>query len=408
MIFTVNVYDLRGIFLIKECSFTKLLAIGPKNKLENSKVTGPSMMFELLLADLKRRQCKVKVIDLSDNCSMNEARKVGGVSLTRIWFYLALAPIIFHTMYKNKVLVYLIIAPTLAAFIRDGLVIWISRMIGRTMVCHLFGGYGEFYSKQNRFIKKIIGITLSLAENIIVEGDLVKEELSFVKNYDRKVIVIPNGLPELNLNKAENPKALRLDGVINIFYMSNMIETKGYLDVLEAVRVLIKERGIDVKCHFAGKFMVTVDALKFKSVQKAMDNFLNLIKSYDLTEHVSYSESVFGKDKEDKFSKADFFVLPSNYVYEMQPVAVLEAMAYGCVVLSTNFRLIPNMLIDGETGLFVQYNDPESIADKIEYLHDNPEIFREFSSNAIQLYKNNFSAKMYTDRIFDVLSKVHM
>lgn len=35
-------------------------------------------------------------------------------------------------------------------------------------------------------------------------------------------------------------------------------------------------------------------------------------------------------------------------------MAVIEAMAYGCVVISTDYRVIPDMVVDGILGVFIE------------------------------------------------------
>jgi glycosyltransferase involved in cell wall biosynthesis len=45
---------------------------------------------------------------------------------------------------------------------------------------------------------------------------------------------------------------------------------------------------------------------------------------------------VDGPGKKNLFSEAHIFCLPTYYPYEGQPIAILEAFASGCVVITTN------------------------------------------------------------------------
>lgn len=383
-----------------------ILAIGPRVKAGVGKVTGPSMMFDSLVQGLTGLGWEIRVINIVDEKSGIDQRKVGGFSWSRIMFYVKLMPKIWLGLINQKGNVYLVIAPTLAAFIRDALVIWSARIIRRKIICHLFGDYNDFFSRQGFFVKKVIGITLSQVDKIIVEGELVKNYMTFVKDYKSHVVAISNGLPERDIVPSDNPKSISNVPVINLLYMSNMIETKGYFDVLEAVKELVNDRGRAVTCRFAGKFIVTADSIRFQDPELAKSNFFDYIRDNRLERCVTYSESIFGEEKAFEFNKAHFFILPSNYIYEMQPVSILEAMAYGLVVLGTDHRLIPDMLADNKTGCIVPYNAPEVIADKIESLIEHPEIYEQFSKNSINLYHEKFSADIYCDKVDKLLHDV--
>jgi glycosyltransferase involved in cell wall biosynthesis len=43
-----------------------------------------------------------------------------------------------------------------------------------------------------------------------------------------------------------------------------------------------------------------------------------------------------GAEKQALFEQAQIFVLPTQYPVEAQPLAVLEAMAHGCAIVTTD------------------------------------------------------------------------
>ncbi len=130
--------------------------------------------------------------------------------------------------------------------------------------------------------------------------------------------------------------------------------------------------------------------------------FFEYISRNNLENFVSYSESKLGLDKQIEFQNAHLFVLPSYYINEGQPVSVLEAISYGVVPLITNYRLMPQM-INENSGMFVNKQDPECIADKIEFFINNPDVYNSFSKSSISHFNNNFTSEIYLEKLLKIL-----
>jgi len=118
---------------------------------------------------------------------------------------------------------------------------------------------------------------------------------------------------------------------------------------------------------------------------------------------VRYLGSVAGMAKSDELRQAHFFVLPTSYDNEGQPVSIIEAMAYGNVVISTDYRAIPDLVVDGVTGLLVPYGHPAAIAQAIADLVADPRQYQDMSQGAIERYQQRFTWEAYWARIMALL-----
>lgn len=99
-----------------------------------------------------------------------------------------------------------------------------------------------------------------------------------------------------------------------------------------------------------------------------------------------------------ELKSADIFVLSSDF--EGMPNALLEAMAAGIPVISTDCPTGPKDLIgDNKTGILVPVNDVEQMIKGIEYYIENPDQAVIRSRRARQFVKNHYSA----DRIASTL-----
>lgn len=385
----------------------EIIAIGTTTQ-NNKMVNGQSMMFQLLVDEMKKVNFTPIIVDfgLSFSEKSNNTRVSGKFSYTKmidnalvlIKFYKA---ILFH----SNAPIYLNTSQSKVGFIRDYIIINSAAFFKRKIIAHQFGAnYTRYYAEQSAENKERIRSTLQKTYKVVVEGDFTKEQFSFLPNYREKVISIPNGLPEkIDISKI-SPKKILLNEPVKMLYLSNMIESKGFWDVLEAFRILVVEKNQNVTIVFAGKFFGDTEDTKFINPEDAKKAFLNFIESHNLKDRVTYcGNGLYGKEKAEAFLNANFFLLPSYYINEGQPASVLEALAYGCVPITTKHRLIPMMVTD-ENGAFVNPKSPHEIADKVEFFINNPEKYNQHSQAAIQDYNHKFTAEKYISQIIKLLS----
>jgi glycosyltransferase involved in cell wall biosynthesis len=79
----------------------------------------------------------------------------------------------------------------------------------------------------------------------------------------------------------------------------------------------------------------------------------------------------FVDDMTGRLDELDLFVLPSRT--DNLPVAVLEAMANALPVVATRVGGVPELIVDGETGVVVEPDDPAEMAAAIQGLALSPE-----------------------------------
>lgn len=78
--------------------------------------------------------------------------------------------------------------------------------------------------------------------------------------------------------------------------------------------------------------------------------------------------------------RADIFLNTTNA--DNTPVSVMEAMACGLCVVSTNVGGIPYLVRDGEDGLLVGREDPQAMAMAVRKVFDQPGLAERLSGNA--------------------------
>lgn len=299
--------------------------------------------------------------------------------------------------------IYLTVAQSRAGFLRDVAFIGLARLAGRRVVIHVHGGnYDGFYRSQPSILKWVIRRVLSSTSSIIVLAERLRSMFDFDPTLASRIYVVPNGLPE------EAPTAHRLSKgsagtPLRILFLSNLIESKGYLNVIEAIPLIAGE-GVEVELDLCGEFRTNPsDDRRIISVDQAREFTNALIRSIGLEGKVNLRGVVRGEEKERVLSEAQVFVLPTQYDAEGQPLAIIEAMAWGLPVVATAYRGIPDLVEDGVTGILIPSNEPVLIARAIRRIAYDPDVLQAMSQASRARFEAHFSSEAHLGAMSAVL-----
>jgi len=107
------------------------------------------------------------------------------------------------------------------------------------------------------------------------------------------------------------------------------------------------------------------------SGQSQQAELQQFFKQVDLLEHVEFHGHASPEIFLSYYHQASVFVLPS--LFENSPYTLLEAMACGRACVVSRAGGMPEMLVEGESGLFFEPDNPKDLAEKVITLLRNPE-----------------------------------
>ena len=103
--------------------------------------------------------------------------------------------------------------------------------------------------------------------------------------------------------------------------------------------------------------------------------------------------------------EADLFILSSDY--EGMPNALMEAMAVGMPVISTDCPTGPaDMIHDKENGLLIPMRDVEALADAIFHMVERPERAFRYGIKAKEFAKNHYAAEVIAANLVHRMEKL--
>jgi glycosyltransferase involved in cell wall biosynthesis len=127
------------------------------------------------------------------------------------------------------------------------------------------------------------------------------------------------------------------------------------------------------------------------------EEYLVLARTLGIDEDVHFLGFVDPSQMPAHYASADLFVLPSRM--ENFPLVLLEAMASGLPVVATAVGGVPEIVVDGETGLLVPPHQPEAFADAVNALLDDPERMRAMGAKGRERVKEHFTWAKVAERM---------
>lgn len=239
---------------------------------------------------------------------------------------------------------------------------------------------------QNRFIDNLLYKLFFKNLKVIL---LAEQLYSDIKKYVSKkdIYICPNGIPQ-QTNMLRNEKH---DG-FNILFLSNMMKEKGVLDLLDACKIL-KEKGKTFHCKFIGKWSDISEEFFYGYINKLQ--IQDVVKAYG---------AKYGDDKKPFLETSDCFILPTHN--ECFPLVLLEAMEYGIACIAPDEGGIKSIIDEDKNGLIFVKKDPKSLAQKIEYLIDNPSICKKMGEAGRSKFLNNYTIDKFENNMRDILIKI--
>lgn len=367
-------------------------------------VTGQSIINGKILDYLRSRYPQVIKIQLSEALNPPTITR----KIYKIFGTFKLLFSVFYTIgFRGKSIVYLNPARSFFGALRTLPMIWWSKIGNNKVVLHChFGDFNQFLDSQPRWFSVIHEFTFKKVDAIIILGDSLINNFDFSDQVTPKLVPILNGITVPNSIKLTG-KRIDNNTRINILYMSNLIESKGYLLLLHSMDILINSMKYqNIHCDFAGSYIDDPDYILFRSSKDAKQYVDNFVSDRNLGDFVTFHGSVSGKIKESLLKNAHISVLPTYYPTEGQPIVILEAMLNGHVTISTKFRAIPDMIKHNVTGLLLGEVSETSLASEIDLLIKNPKLFRDISQNSILHVSEHFRMEQFLEKIANLFESV--
>ena len=272
-------------------------------------------------------------------------------------------------------------------FYKDLLVAFFIKLFGIQLVIHFHNkgvSDNQHRALDNFLYKRVFKNT----KVILLSNYLYPDIKEYVQEKD--VYYCPNGIPEIK-SGVQN-KSVKND-VVQLLFLSNLIESKGVFVLLEALSIL-KTKGVDFACNLVGGIGDITEG-----------SFNKKVSDLQLESQVNYLGKKFNEDKVAVFNSADIFIHPT--FSDCFPLVLLEASQFSLPIVSTFEGAIPEIIDEGINGFLVPKKDASELADKLEVLMKDERLRISMGNAAFKKYKKEYTLTKFESNLCAILKSIN-
>jgi glycosyltransferase involved in cell wall biosynthesis len=209
-----------------------------------------------------------------------------------------------------------------------------------------------------------------------------------------KKVCLPNSIDEV-LSFTEEECLIKRNRpfphTIRLLYLSNLTPSKGYMDFSNAI-VSLHKMGVSITADVVGEWLT----------KEQEEQYLEFLESNQIKHLVSVHGKIHDRSIiRSFFQEATFFILPTYFSHEAQPVSIIEALNAGVPVISTYHASIPEMIDSGIEGVLVPIKTPAAIVEAVKEYGVSSK-WQEMSKRARLRFEKQFGREAYTKSLLQI------
>ena len=332
------------------------------------------------LANLLRQEgIEVEIVQVNAACRPRWMESVRGMrALFRLVPYLiqlwraAGRVQLFHIMANSGWAWHLYAAPAIV----------IGKLRGVSILVNYRGGNaGEFFARSFFWV----GLTIKWADRLIVPSGFLQQVFA---KFGLTAEVVPNIIdlarfapdPAQKVSRGDKPRIIVTRNLELIY------------DIATALRALAI-----VKLTWTGVHMTIAGS------GSERDKLSDLTQVFDLKDNITFTGRLDNEQMAQVYQQADLFV--NSSLVDNMPISILEALASGVPVVTTNVGGIPFLVEHDKTALLVPGGDAQAMAGAILELLGNPEKAARLA-RAGRDYVQRYNWQSVRGRLFDVYAEL--
>lgn len=259
-----------------------------------------------------------------------------------------------------------------------------ARVSGARLVWHIHGGYEH---------PLVTRFGAWLANRVLVVSRATRSELPALERFADKVEVVHNGLPPPPAASERGDVPADFEARDPVLVTGARINPDKGLDVLIRATARLRQRYPNVGAFVAGHVQ--------SGSEPHMRGLTALRRQLGVEREVCFLGAL--AEPLAAWAAADVYVQPSRV--EPFGLGVVEAMALGVPVVATRTGGLTEVVEDGVSGLLVEPDDDQALADAIAQIVDDAELAKSLAAAGLERARAKFSDDAMLARISDIYAR---
>ena len=264
-----------------------------------------------------------------------------------------------------------------------------------------FHGAELLLIRKKKWVRPLLKFAISQAQAVFANSSFTASKIKALRNVDVEWSPYGTTLETGTGNAEPHP----VQGKFKILFVGRHIERKGIRYLIEAAKYLPRDQ-FEIRIVGVGdlteQLKMQADALCHPECSET--------ESKDLPAEIVFTGKLSPEALANEYKTANVFTLPaivdSKGDTEGLGVVLIEAMELGLPIVASNVGGIPDVVIDGVSGILVPEKDPEALANAYKRLASNPELISQLLAGAQKRIAECFTWDGIIERQIAVYNKV--
>lgn len=260
-----------------------------------------------------------------------------------------------------------------------------------------FHGAELLLIRKKKWVKPLLKFAIGQAQAVFANSSFTAGKIKALRNVDVEWSPYGTTLETREISAEPTQAPHPVNGKFKILFVGRHIERKGICYLIEAAKYLPRDQ-FEIRIVGVGDL---TDKLKAQAaeVSTAPDS-ANIVFTGKLSPEALANE----------YRTANVFTLPaivdSKGDTEGLGVVLIEAMELGLPVVASNVGGIPDVVVDGVSGILVPEKDPQALANAYKRLAAEPELLKQLLDGAQKRIAECFTWGKIVERQIAVYEKI--
>ena len=303
--------------------------------------------------------------------------------------------------------IHLSLGLTRFALLRDHVALICASLFARGRVRKVVALHGSVFTEwpTNSLNAQLLRSVIRCAGCVTCVGSSHRQALINLGVSSGKIEIVPNACEYDGIEESDvTERQASSDQPLECLFLSSLTDTKGYPEYLEALEMIGSVDGAPIHAVLCGPIMMDAYRKRFETYDEAKVWIEQKVASINESDRVQaeWIPGARGSEKKALFEQAQIFVLPTQYPVEAQPLAVNEAMAHGCAIVTTDAGELLSTVND-ESAIILSAPTPDSVKQSIISLAEDEQLRLHLSQAALNQFKLKFNRERYVQRWAELL-----